>query len=368
MKIMRTPRTLDLMITSKCNLRCAYCSHFSSAGDMDEDLSADDWLHCFEELGRLKVMEVCLQGGEPFLRQDLEELIGGIVDNGLRFSILSNGTLITDDMAVYLASTGRCNGVQISIDGPDAATHDTLRGDGTFMQAVQGLKTLRRFGVNCNVRVTIHRRNVNALPDICRFLLKDLGLDSFSTNSAAYFGLCRKNQGVVQLTVEERSLAMQNLVDLFRLYNGRIHASAGPLAEALEWESMERSRREKRCTTEGKGFLTSCQGPLTNMAVRADGAILVCAHMPGLVIGHVNEDDLAVVWQQSPVIAEFRQRMMIPLTEFSFCDGCPYVRYCTGGCPALAYSWFGNPHHPSPESCYRLFLQGGGTLPSFCLD
>jgi organic radical activating enzyme len=53
-------------------------------------------------------MNVTLQGGEPFYRKDLNELVGGIVENRMRFNILSNGTLITDEMAALLASTGRC--------------------------------------------------------------------------------------------------------------------------------------------------------------------------------------------------------------------------------------------------------------------
>ena len=47
-------------------------------------------------------MEVTLAGGEPFIREDLKEIIGGIVRNRMRFAILSNGTLITDEMAAFL--------------------------------------------------------------------------------------------------------------------------------------------------------------------------------------------------------------------------------------------------------------------------
>ena len=119
MKLMKTPKSVDLEITNRCNLRCRYCSHFSSAGDVEKDLSTEEWLQFFEELNRCAVMEVCLQGGEPFIREDFRELVEGIVRNRMRFSILSNGTLITDDMAAFLASTGRCNSVQVSIDGSE---------------------------------------------------------------------------------------------------------------------------------------------------------------------------------------------------------------------------------------------------------
>ena len=107
MKLMKTPRTVDLSITNRCNLRCTYCSHFTGAGDIEQDLPKEEWLQFFEELNRYAVMIVTLQGGEPFCRKDLPELIKGIVRNRMRFNILSNGTLINDETAAFLASTGR---------------------------------------------------------------------------------------------------------------------------------------------------------------------------------------------------------------------------------------------------------------------
>ncbi len=144
MTLMKTPRSVDLLITGKCNLRCKYCSHFSSGADVDGDLPTEEWLKFFEVLNRSMVMDVCLQGGEPFVREDIKELIAGIVSNGMRFTILSNGTLITEETAAFLASTRRCDYVQVSIDGSMAETHDVCRGAGNFDRAVRGLKLLQK--------------------------------------------------------------------------------------------------------------------------------------------------------------------------------------------------------------------------------
>ena len=58
--------SIDLAITNQCNLRCKYCSHFTSAGDVGQDLPKDEWLKFFEELNRCKVMYATLQGARPF--------------------------------------------------------------------------------------------------------------------------------------------------------------------------------------------------------------------------------------------------------------------------------------------------------------
>jgi len=216
--LLRAPTSVDIAITGRCNLRCAYCSHFTSAGDSGSDLPGEEWRRFFRELRECAVFNVTLQGGEPFCREDLAELIDGIVENRMRFSVLSNGTLITEETTSRLASTGRCDGVQVSIDGSTPGTHDIFRGEGTFYRAIDGMRRLRECGVPVSVRVTVHRQNVRDLDGIAALLLDDLGLEGFSTNSASFMGLCRQNAAMVQLTAEERSIAMESLLRLRRKY------------------------------------------------------------------------------------------------------------------------------------------------------
>jgi len=360
---MSSPQSLDLDITNRCNLRCKYCFHFTSAGDVSQDLAKEEWLQFFEELNRCTVMNVCISGGEPFYRQDLPELIEGIIKNRMRFTILSNGTLITNEMAAFLASTHRCDGVQVSIDGSNPVTHDAFRGEGSFSRAMEGIEHLRRHRVSVRVRVTIHRENVHDLEGVARLLLEDLGLPSFSTNSASFMGLCRRNTQEVQLTVSERSLAMETLLKLSQKYNGRISAMAGPLAEARNWLTMERARRERRESLPGGGYLTACGGLVHKMAVRADGVMVPCNQLSHIELGHISEHNLREIWQNHPQLGRLRDRCTTPLADFEFCKGCNYIPYCTGSCPALASTILGKENHPSPDACLKRFLEEGGRLP-----
>jgi MoaA/NifB/PqqE/SkfB family radical SAM enzyme len=47
---MRTPRTLDIEITARCNLRCRYCYFFNNSAVDYRELPADEWLKFFDEL------------------------------------------------------------------------------------------------------------------------------------------------------------------------------------------------------------------------------------------------------------------------------------------------------------------------------
>lgn len=363
MKVMRTPRSVDLDITNRCNLRCKYCYHFSSPGDVSEDLPKAEWLEFFEELNRCAVMNVTLAGGEPFFRKDLRDLIEGIVGNRMRFNILSNGTLITDDMAEFLSSTGRCDGVQVSIDGSKPETHDACRGKGNFRKAVEGIKSLQKYNLPVQVRVTIHTYNVTDLERVAALLLGELGLSGFSTNAASYMGLCKQNVAEVGLSVQDRTLAMDILLKLNRRYSNRISAQAGPLAEATTWTEMELARQNGKKHIPMRGNLTACGCVMDKIAVRADGMIVPCTMLSHIELGRINKDGFKDIWQNHPDMQNIRERRNIPLSDFEFCQGCKYINYCTGNCPGLAFTITGEVNHPSPDACLRRFLEDGGRLP-----
>ncbi|HTZ40892.1 MAG TPA: SynChlorMet cassette radical SAM/SPASM protein ScmE [Syntrophales bacterium] len=363
MSLMKTPKKLDIAITNRCNLRCRYCYHFESSEDAGEDLPLEGWLPFFEELNRCAVMNLTLAGGEPFIREDLREILEGIVRNRMRFSILSNGTLITDEMASYLASTRRCEYVQVSIDGSVPTTHDAFRGNGSFRKAVEGIRKLQRHGVNIAIRVTIHRKNVHDLESIAHFLLEELGLPSFGTNSAGLLGLCRKNAELVQLTTEDRMLAMETLLKLTGRYGDRISAMAGPLAEARGWLEMAAAREAGVPSLPNRGSLTGCGCYSSQLAVRSDGAITPCTMLSHIELGRVNRDSLRDIWQNHIALKTLRERNLIALSTFAFCQGCDYIPYCTGSCAGLAYTITGEVNHPAPDSCLRNFLSDGGKLP-----
>jgi radical SAM protein with 4Fe4S-binding SPASM domain len=88
-----------------------------------------------------------------------------------------------------------------------------------------------------------------------------------------------------------------------------------------------------------------------------------CIQMSHMELGRINRDDLTTVWQKHPRLTRLRNRCRTPLTQFEFCRNCPYINYCTGNCPALAYLIIGNDHHPSPDACLKRFLEAGGVLP-----
>jgi len=361
------PHSLDIDITTHCNLRCSYCSHFSSDGDVDTDLSFDEWDRFFKECNSIGIMSITLSGGEAFFRKDIRKIIQSIVDNKMRFSVLSNGGLIDDDTAIFLKNTNRCNSIQVSIDGPDAESHDKFRGKGSFQQALNGLKNLLNHDISATSRVTMSKYNFRRLPETAKLLLEDLKLPGFSTNSVSYFGLCREDNDSMALNAIEFSEAMLILEDLQKKYPNRINSLAGPQACTKMWRRMEKAvngdkevAKAIRC-----GLLGSCGCVWSKMSILADGTMVPCSQLSQMKMGRINHDGLRDVWLNSPVLKSMRKRVEIKLSEFDSCRDCKYQEFCRGGCPATAYTIFGKVNVPNLaiDSCYREFLKQGGTLP-----
>lgn len=354
LKVMRTPRTLDLEITSRCNADCSYCYYLNNPDVVYADLPKDAWLSFFRELAGCRVMRVTLQGGEPLLRADFTDLVDGIVANRMRFSVLTNGSLLTPRIAGQLQQSGRCDMVQVSLDGSTADVHESLRGGGTFEPAVSAIRLLQSFKLPVTVRVTIHPGNVDDLPDIARLLLEELQLPSFSTNAASSLGISSKYGAGVLLNTKERFEAIRTMAALDRRYPGRIQANAGPLADWRMFSEMEKARRTG-VSVAGRGRLVGCGCVFDSLAVRSDGAYIPCVMLPHLVLGRIGEAPLSEVWQNAGSLCRLRERREIALEEFEECLRCEWQSSCTGNCPGTAFTATGDVDRPCPSTCLKRF-------------
>jgi SynChlorMet cassette radical SAM/SPASM protein ScmE len=353
-ELMPTPRTVDLEITSRCNARCRYCYYQNNKGVEYQDLPTSSWLEFFDELGRAMVMSVCLMGGEPLLREDFFDLIDGIVKNRMRFQILTNGTRATREFAKRLRKTGRCFSIQVSLDGSRAEVHELMRGKGSFEPALQAIKVLKEEGLPITVRVTVHGSNIDDLQATAYLLLDELGLPNFSTNSISALGSRAKYGDNLLLTPAQRLQAMKVLALLDKQYPGRIQATAGPLADWKMFGEMEAARLGDN-PIPGRGHLVGCGCTFSKIGVRSDGAYVPCIMLPQLVLGYIGKDSLEEVWRNSGLLNGLRRRISIPLDSFDECEGCEYLRLCTGNCPGTALSLSKDPNRPSPETCLRKF-------------
>lgn len=354
-KVMPTPRQVDIAITGRCNLACKYCFYADEMVARD-DLTTERWLSFFDELGRLGVMTVCLTGGEVFTRRDIFELIDGVIANRMRYSLLSNGTLITEKTLEQFEigkRRARLDSIQISVDGSSAEVHDLSRPKG-FGRALRGLKLLKEAGYPVTARVTINRYNVDDLENVARLLLEEVGLDSFSTNEAYACGATDRTEGDIILTSEQRKKAMEVLIRLSEKYDQRIQAQAGPLVFARELQTIDEKIAIGKTSIPDRGTLSACGGVFNKLAVHHDGTIVPCHLLSTVSLGIIGKDSLRDLWLNHPRMTALRQRREIPLSNLETCKDCKYQGFCTGGCPGGALYAGDDFNLRNPMNCIRV--------------
>jgi SynChlorMet cassette radical SAM/SPASM protein ScmE len=357
------PRSVDVAITGRCNLKCRYCFYADEMAALN-DLSTERWLGVFDELGALAVQRVTISGGEAFTRPDIFELIDAVIANKMRYSLLTNGTLITEKTIAAFEQGKRrlrLDSIQVSIDGSRAEIHNKSRPPNSFERALRGLRMLKEAGFPVTVRVTINRHNVDDLENIAHLLLEDIGLASFGTNEAepmgeAKTGAC-SGQDVV-LSEEQRRRAMKSLVELKARYPGRISATAGPLSRAEMFADIQERMSRGESSMPGRGTLSSCGGVFSKMSILHDGSMVPCNMLPTLTMGVVGINPIQEAWLHHPSINAVRQRRNIPLTELESCRDCPYSGFCTGGCPAGVMAKTGKLNSIDPEICFKNYNNG----------
>lgn len=357
-QLMSSPRSVDISITGRCNLTCKYCFY---ADEMvaRSDLPTERWLTFFEELGCLGVMDVSLTGGEVFIRQDIFELIDGIIANRMRYSMLSNGTLITGKVLAQFEigkRRMRLNSIQVSIDGSIAEIHNKSR-PRSFDRALRGLRLLVENDFPVTVRVTINKHNIDDIENIARLLLDDLGLPSFSTNEAFPMGAGKCDGESVILTRDLRQQAINILTALNKHYDGRISAQAGPLAMAREFADIQARMARSETGNPGRGTLSACGGVFNRMSINHEGILLPCTMLTSMPMGKMGTDDLKDIWQNHPSINAVRERRTIPTEMLDTCHDCPYVGFCNAGCPAMAINESGKLNARDSMNCYRIHLE-----------
>ena len=356
------PESVSIAVTGKCNLKCRYC-FYSNEMESLNDLNTQDWLAFIGELSKLAVMRVSLTGGEPFTRPDLFLIIDEIIKNRMRYSILSNGSLI-DEKILDKFEIGkrriRLDSVQISIDGSNENVHNKTR-PGSFRAAIRGLRLLKDRGLPVTVRVTINRNNIDDLEKIGFLLLEDIGLNSFSTNETIPVGSDCAYPESVSLNPEEQLAAMKIMKKLVEKYPGRITGTSGPIAKLKSFREMVCAKETGKKTADWKmGYLSACGCVFNRIDILHDGTIVPCHMLPSLRIGDIRTHSLKEVWFHDNTLNALRLRRFKAMKDVEDCKGCEWVEFCNGGCPGLSFQLTGNICRANPCDCFRRFLSGIG--------
>jgi MoaA/NifB/PqqE/SkfB family radical SAM enzyme len=168
---MSSPSKVELCITRRCNQACYHCNvsaRSTAGGDM---LPTSFWLQMLDDCVASGVLNVKFTGGEPFVRDDFDEILEKAVDLPIATTLLTNGLLLNQRRIATLKAGNV--GVAVSLDGINPEQHDAFRRSaGAFDRTVENLRELGEAGITLSITVTVHSANIASLRKFIDIALK----------------------------------------------------------------------------------------------------------------------------------------------------------------------------------------------------
>jgi radical SAM protein with 4Fe4S-binding SPASM domain len=176
----RVPIGGSLELTQRCNNRCVHCYNNLAAGDkaaLKNELSLDEHCRIIDEIAGFGCLWLLLTGGEIFLRKDFLDIYTYAKQKGLIVTLFTNGTLITADIADYLAQLPPFS-IEITLYGNTAETYESISGvPGSFDRCMRGIHLLLDRRLPLKLKTMAIAQNKHEIFDMKRFVEEELALN-----------------------------------------------------------------------------------------------------------------------------------------------------------------------------------------------
>lgn len=324
---LRAPVNVTWEVTLRCNLHCAHC--LSDAGlESAEELSTLESRKLIDDWAALKVFQVNIGGGEPFIRDDFLDLLNYAHLKGLVTCVSTNGLEIDRDLAGRLSRLKMLY-LQVSLDGATEEVNDAIRGKGTFRKIIRAMDCLTSEGVPFSINTVLTRWSYPQLET-----LRVMAREYRAGQRVSRFrpsGRGRESKAWLGPSADQ-------LEAFAEWFTGHDQVRTGDSFFCLTAEN----RRSKGLDMCGAAKMTCCVSPT--------GEVYPCAFLQeeAFAVGNVSLFSFKDLWTQSPIFNQFRK------LDVTSCRACLRFETCRGGCPAMAYHSFGDISRPDPECLVNL--------------
>jgi radical SAM protein with 4Fe4S-binding SPASM domain len=268
-------------------------------------------------------------GGEPLLSPNIYDLIKEARNADMAVRILSNGTLIDNNVAKKIKDAG-CYIVQISIEG-NKKVNDKIRASGSFNMALSGAKALKDNGLEVTFAMTLSKENVSQIKNVFKIAKKHANRIGFHRLVPIGSGKAMQD---LMLSKKELYNAFTTILSL-KKKNTELDI---PLRDPV-WRAYFSSCD---CT---KDEISGCSAGYNGLCIGSNGDVYPCRRLP-LKIGNVYKESLIDLWHHD-VMKTLRDRKM----RQGKCAGCDISNLC-GGCPGIAYALSGDYTAEDPQ-CFK---------------
>ena len=157
-------------LTRRCNFNCRMCYIHNAGGTIGKEgeLTAGAWLDIASQAVKAGMLFLLLTGGEPLIREDFEEIYGGLNRMGLALSLNTNGSLLKGRIA-ELFEKKPPNRINVSLYGASADTYRALCGADQFDAVKENIERMIAAGIDVRLNVSLTPDNAHELEAIAAF-------------------------------------------------------------------------------------------------------------------------------------------------------------------------------------------------------
>ena len=324
----RPPRIVELEVTLACNLRCIHC--YCMAGRRHErELKTEEIRSLMADLKDMGVWALDLVGGEPFTRPDIFDLLRHAKEIGLRVMINTNGTLVTEDVALRLKESNPDTIVGVSLDGPDPETNDLVRGEGNFERAIRGLRIFVDHGFDPVILHVVNAVNWRRFEEMID-LAKNLGVRKIYVDRFIPVGRGKDSAPVLDMDTAGWMEAISHVRSVIEEHEAEI---VFYIEENISGDP--------------------CSAGVSHASILVDGTVVPCGHFrytPELYMGNIRYKKFSDIWNEYDPLVLGRPKE---------CLSCPLLESCGGGCRAVSLHEYSSLDIPDVPICNLNRIRAG---------
>jgi len=333
-------------LTRGCNLACVHCRASAERGPYPGELTTEECFRVMDGIAFISKPVIILTGGEPLLRTDIFDLTRYGSNKGFRMVMATNGTLITRENAREMKASG-IQRISVSLDGPDAETHDSFRKvKGAFEASLRGIEIARQADLPFQINTTITKMNLHLISDILR-LAVDLGAVAHHIFLLVPTGRGKelRDQEISALDYEKTLHWFYEQTDQVPL---QLKATCAPHYYRILRQRAKKEGKKMTLKEHGLDAMTrGCLGGISFCFISHRGQVQPCGYLE-LNCGDVREKTFREIWASSGIFQNLRNTNGYQ----GKCGRCEYRKVC-GGCRARAYEISGDYMAEEPYCVYE---------------
>lgn len=331
-------------ITKACDLACPHCRAVAKRYRDPQELSIDECRHVIDQLSSMGGPILVFSGGDPLKRDDLFDLVSYARQQGLQVGVTPSASpLLTPRVLDRLRDLG-VSPVVLSLDAPDADTHDSFRrSPGTFARTLASIRYQRSLGVTSWVNTALLPHNRRRLSEMAT-LLVELEVQAWNLLAVIPIGRGRKVDLLVAREYEE---LFNRLYDLSSSVPFSIHVSYAPHYRRIIYQRLAQERALD--TPRARKLLAPAP-------MAADGSLFIDHQgnvCPSGVFpvsgGNVRRRSLFDIYFHASHFQELRD----PVRLKGKCGRCEFLPLCRGGSRARAHAVTGDYLEADPACPYE---------------